>query len=44
MKLGRNIAIKPILNNAEIFRLDEPSTSVLQKAWEAILAREGTPI
>ena len=29
--------IKPILNNAEIFRLDEPSTGVLQKAWEAIV-------
>ena len=33
--------IKPILNNAEIFRLDEPSTGVLQKAWEAIVDAAG---
>lgn len=29
--------IKPILENAEIFRLDEPSTGPLQKAWEAVV-------
>ena len=29
--------IKPILENAEIFRLDEPSNGALQKAWEAIV-------
>ncbi len=29
--------IKPILEHAEIFRLGEPSSGVLQKAWEAIV-------
>lgn len=33
--------VKPILENAEIFRLDEPSTGVLQKAWEAIVDAVG---
>jgi len=29
--------IKPILENAEIFRLDEPADNPLQKAWEAMV-------
>jgi hypothetical protein len=29
--------LKPILENAEIFRLDEPSSGPLQKAWEAVV-------
>ncbi|HEX2139377.1 MAG TPA: DUF748 domain-containing protein [Woeseiaceae bacterium] len=33
--------IKPILENAEIFRLDEPSTGPLQKAWEAVVDAVG---
>jgi Domain of Unknown Function (DUF748) len=33
--------IKPILENAEIFRLEEASSGVLQKAWEAIVDAVG---
>ena len=29
--------IKPLLEDAEIFRLDEPSSGPLQKAWEALV-------
>jgi len=29
--------IKPLLENAEIFRIDEPSSGPLQKAWEALV-------
>lgn len=29
--------VKPILEDPEIFRMDEPSDSVLQKAWEALV-------
>lgn len=29
--------VKPILDDPEIFRLDEPSDNVLQKAWEALV-------
>lgn len=29
--------IKPILENADIFRLDEPTEGALQKAWEALV-------
>jgi hypothetical protein len=32
---------KPILENAEIFRLEEPSSGALQKAWEAIVDAVG---
>jgi hypothetical protein len=33
--------IKPILQNAEIFRLEEPASSPLQKAWEALVGLVG---
>lgn len=33
--------IKPLLEDAEIFRLDEPSSGPLQKAWEALVGLVG---
>lgn len=33
--------IRPILEDAEIFRLEEPSSGALQKAWEAIVDAVG---